>query len=862
MRDAPKKILLILPKRLGDTILHTPAIRHLKQALPDVCLEAVALTPLSAEVVLSNPRIDRLWRWPDARELAQAKPPFDWTLCCFPCDAAEGYASAVSAPGALMQRVPEKTHTSIEIADLISEALGIDTKPLSYAYELPFSGADLASVTAKLEAQRVPPDRNPVVGYHLGYRTPAKRRFKFWKSLGRGKMWPVEHVITFASRLRATFPDMTFLVTGTRAEERLAQHLKRAIPEVVDLVDHTSVGELAALMSLLDCYVTADTGAMHVAASTDVPVVAFSGPSSEHITGPYPGHDHHILLRGATTNTISIDDALDAVRRYLAPKFAAGRCAMDSCEEETASARPAQRVKGNSPPETLSVAGRNGVKWHIKSTCPEVVDIVRDLDIEHPGALVKKNSRRRVYHLVAKDAGEPGYYLKCDYPKSFRYRLRAHVLPKARREFLSAVALAAAGVPVVDCVAWGRRGSRSFLLSKECPGGVPMREAWETCRGEEVRREHFLAMLGSFLATMLKVRVCHPDLHTENVLVAENDGSFRFFLVDIYGVRVDARWAPRYRSKILGLAAALGREMTLLESERLMLVTGAVASRSDALPEWRRQLWSFVSDQRKRWPGRRRRMLTSSSLCERWKNSHGTWLSCPDLPLADAEQAVALHRANTASDRGILKRGSKRQVSRVRVGDRTLVIKEFFSVGWRGVWRPDRAAWLNAYRLGLSLVPAARCCGWLRARDGNGFLVFEDLGPLTLEHALAQERPASERCCLLSAAGRLTGWLHAARIIHRDLTAANFLVVPGPSATSLPLKLIDYDRIRLYPRNCPKAKRVHNLVQLLELLVPNTTIRERLLVLAAYRREIGDSRQEFRRLLHELETALPGVLTQ
>jgi tRNA A-37 threonylcarbamoyl transferase component Bud32 len=498
------------------------------------------------------------------------------------------------------------------------------------------------------------------------------------------------------------------------------------------------------------------------------------------------------------------------------------------------------------------------VLWHVTGACPDIAERLRTLRVDSSGVLVKQNSRRRVYYLPASSPDATGHYLKCDHPTSLRYRLRARFWVKAQREFCSAAALAEAGVPVVDCVAWGRRGSGTFLLSRECKGGKPLREAWQTCRSDRGRRAQFLSGLGNFLGAMCRARISHPDLHTENVLVVEANGTFEFVLVDIYGVRVGVRWGRRSRDAILGLAAALGREVTLPESERLMLSVGV--SPSEALPEWRRQLWCFFNDQRKRWPGRRRRMLTSSSLCEREENAQGTWLLRPDLSVDEAGQAVDLHRANTAEDRGILKRGSKRQLSRVRVGGRALVVKEFFNVGWRGLWRPDRAAWLNAYRLGLALVPAARCFGWLRARDGNGFLVFEDLGPLTLEHALGREGASVHRLELLSAAGKLTAWLHAARIVHRDLTAANFLVVPGPPDSPLPLKLIDYDRIRLYRRNCPQSRRVHNLVQLFELLLPSTGRRERLRLLAAYRRQMGDDRAAFRRLLEDLETALPGVL--
>ena len=67
------KILVLKRDKIGDMLLMTPMLRHLRAALPDARIHVLA-NDYNAWVVEGNPNIDRLWVYPRARHGAQFRP--------------------------------------------------------------------------------------------------------------------------------------------------------------------------------------------------------------------------------------------------------------------------------------------------------------------------------------------------------------------------------------------------------------------------------------------------------------------------------------------------------------------------------------------------------------------------------------------------------------------------------------------------------------------------------------------------------------------------------------------------------------------------------------------------------------------
>ena len=68
----------------------------------------------------------------------------------------------------------------------------------------------------------------------------------------------------------------------------------RAKNEVKNLAGKTKLSELACLIAKSDLLVTTDSGPMHIACASEIPVVAIMGPTAPWRTGPF-GKDYSIV---------------------------------------------------------------------------------------------------------------------------------------------------------------------------------------------------------------------------------------------------------------------------------------------------------------------------------------------------------------------------------------------------------------------------------------------------------------------------------------------------------------------------------------------------------------------------------------
>lgn len=100
-----------------------------------------------------------------------------------------------------------------------------------------------------------------------------------------GKRWPAEQFGALAHWL--TEKGMTPIVVGTAGETPLAERIRAAAPETIDLTARTSLPELTELTRAAVLAVGNDTGPMHLAAAADCPsVVLFSGDSDPALCAP------------------------------------------------------------------------------------------------------------------------------------------------------------------------------------------------------------------------------------------------------------------------------------------------------------------------------------------------------------------------------------------------------------------------------------------------------------------------------------------------------------------------------------------------------------------------------------------------
>lgn len=91
------------------------------------------------------------------------------------------------------------------------------------------------------------------------------------------KTWPKEYFVKLMSKLQGRY-DADFFIIGTPGDREYANEvISDATVEVHNFCGNTSLMDLVELFRKTFLFVTVDTGSLHIAATTDVPIVAMYG---------------------------------------------------------------------------------------------------------------------------------------------------------------------------------------------------------------------------------------------------------------------------------------------------------------------------------------------------------------------------------------------------------------------------------------------------------------------------------------------------------------------------------------------------------------------------------------------------------
>jgi lipopolysaccharide heptosyltransferase II len=302
------RILAIRLGAVGDVLNVLPAIRGLKEAMPEARVSWV-VEEAAAPLLLVSPDIEKTFAMPRRRwEAALPEPDRAFGLpgqvSRFIRGLAEedfevildfqgslksgllGFMSGVrrrigfAAPHCRefnhlftteQVSLPERAISRAEKGLALVRALAPNASLARPALVCPPGDVEFAKgVVANLRS-----DAEKLVGIH-----PGTSKF------GRLKRWPVERYGEVARRLAREFRART-IVTWGPGEASLAQ-------QVVDLSDGaavmcpaTTLTQLCEIIRHLDVFISSDTGPLHLAAILGKPVVAIFGPKDPVVYAPY-----------------------------------------------------------------------------------------------------------------------------------------------------------------------------------------------------------------------------------------------------------------------------------------------------------------------------------------------------------------------------------------------------------------------------------------------------------------------------------------------------------------------------------------------------------------------------------------------
>ncbi len=336
------KIVIKATNWVGDTILTTPAIRLLRRQFPGAKIVCIA-RPWVMELLIDNRDIDELWREEQTKNPAGVASliyrlrasNFDLGVI-FPNSF---YSAFLFWAGGVKHRLgynrDGRRWLLTEAVPVTNEILKVHQ--VEYYLNILRSICDVDNAERKLilpvneqvavevknlleQAGILSNDRTPFIGINPG------------AYYGSAKRWLPERFAEVASYLQLKYR-AKIVITGTAQERPIANTIVELAQakQIYNLAGEITLRQLIALLSMLDIYITNDSGAMHIAAAVDTPVVAIFGSTDWITTAPYSSKAIIVrkdtecapcLLRECPTDhrcmtAVKVEDVITAVEQQL-----------------------------------------------------------------------------------------------------------------------------------------------------------------------------------------------------------------------------------------------------------------------------------------------------------------------------------------------------------------------------------------------------------------------------------------------------------------------------------------------------------------------------------------------------------------
>ncbi len=295
----PRRIAVIKPSALGDVVQTLPLVSVLRSRFPHAAITWVIQRELR-ELVEGHPGlaevipVPRRPGWSEIPGLLGAlrRRKFDLVFDL------QGLLRSAIMTYATGARHRVGLETAREGATLACHAVIPDSGRNLPAYARYWRVAELLGLEShprRIEIMVPEPDRQWAVETLSALPRP-------WFALQWGaqwvtKRWPLEHFEELFDRALATWGG-SLLVIGGRGEQAtcaaFATRLRHRLPRhsIVNLAGRTSLKQLTALLTEIDCLVSNDSGPLHLAAELGRPTLGLFTCTSAVRSGPPPSGRH------------------------------------------------------------------------------------------------------------------------------------------------------------------------------------------------------------------------------------------------------------------------------------------------------------------------------------------------------------------------------------------------------------------------------------------------------------------------------------------------------------------------------------------------------------------------------------------
>lgn len=295
--EANKRILIFNVNWMGDVLFSTAVIRNIRRNFPDTFIACI-IPSRCYPILKGNPHLDEIIIFDEKdrhksilaqlnfAKLLKSKRfdtvfllhrSFSRALICRLAGIPQrvGYHTRKRAFLLTKKISPPKKDTLHRIDYYLNLIEKAGLKVEDRYPEFFISDDDIKFVNDFLSKQAVVKD-DFLVAINPGGNWPPKR-------------WPREYWAILADELITQF-GAKVIITGSHQDLSLALRIKELMKERPIIASGVfNLKQLGALATVVGLFITCDTGPLHVAnASNAKKIIAFFGPTSPEITGPYP----------------------------------------------------------------------------------------------------------------------------------------------------------------------------------------------------------------------------------------------------------------------------------------------------------------------------------------------------------------------------------------------------------------------------------------------------------------------------------------------------------------------------------------------------------------------------------------------
>ncbi len=261
-----KKILIVRFSSLGDILLTTPLIRSLGKQYNQLKIDFVIKKQFE-DVVLNNPHLNKVFSIGNFDELKEVKNELIKNSYDAVIDLQNNLRSRKLVSG-ISKNVFRFNKPNVSKFLLVNFKINFLKKiipiPIRYANSIPNFRLDDKGLELFLPEDITPQiDRtNDIIGLCPG-------------SVHKTKMWPEEYFIEIGNMFVKN--NFKVVLLGGKSDREICKKIAGLIPTAIDLSNDNKLYETSANMKKCKTVICNDSGLMHTAVASNVPVVALFG---------------------------------------------------------------------------------------------------------------------------------------------------------------------------------------------------------------------------------------------------------------------------------------------------------------------------------------------------------------------------------------------------------------------------------------------------------------------------------------------------------------------------------------------------------------------------------------------------------